>query len=147
MRNRKRLAPGETNAANPQGATIAGPHGSEPVTGDTACCTCPTETAPAFCQVHGEPRYRRPTPPLTDAERRLLAQAPPQPSTVPHVVQLVVTFDGSASRVEVLRVTQGCEMLTSNWYPSGDVIASGRSWGDVEKTFEAACLDSQGRTP
>ena len=33
MRNRQRLQPGATNAANPQGATLAGPRGSEPYTG------------------------------------------------------------------------------------------------------------------
>lgn len=86
--------------------------------------------------------------PLTDAERRLLAQVPPQPSTAPHVVRLLVTFDGAASRVEVARIPAEWPFQVLDAYALNlEILASGRSWGDVEQTLEAACLDSQGRTP
>jgi hypothetical protein len=90
------------------------------------------------------------SPPLTDAERRRLAQVPPQPSTVPHVVRLLVTFDGAASRVVVSRLPSEWPYSTINCNAvalGGEVLASGRSWGDVEQALEAACIDSQGRTP
>ena len=174
MRNRKRLAPGETDAENPQGATIAGPHGSEPYTGiigvsnvttagtataapgTTMCLAAPTEAerrllaqvppqpsrvpqgatiaGPHGSEPYGHTRQAQ-DPPLTDdAERQLLAQVPPQPSLLQALKEALDEWDNaSLYKGDYLREKHG----------DVDRIAELRKLLELD----AACLDSQGRTP
>ena len=91
------------------------------------------------CLIH------RAAPPLTDAERRLLAQVPPEPLTVPLLDALKAARD-----VIVALANQAGIVPGQHGYSSVQTDTERKAWqavGDIDAILAAACLDSQGRTP
>lgn len=96
-------------------------------------------------QLYDEEQRAKGVPPITEAERRLLAQVPP-PSGPPtdhegDITRLLVTFDRKLDMVIVARIT-----LDGFRIASEDIILqNGRSYGALDKALKVVYLESLGR--